>query len=54
MLAYVLLLQAGRSVEVPVYDFTRHARSEEVRKVRQQQQQQRRGQQVPAAAAGNI
>lgn len=27
------VLQAGRSVEVPVYDFTRHARSEEVRKV---------------------
>jgi hypothetical protein len=28
-----VLLQAGRSIEVPVYDFTRHARSEEVRKV---------------------
>lgn len=27
------LLQAGRSVEVPVYDFTKHARSSEVRKV---------------------
>lgn len=26
-------LSAGRSIEVPVYDFTRHARSEEVRKV---------------------
>ncbi|KAF8062067.1 UKL1 [Scenedesmus sp. PABB004] len=26
-------LQAGRSVEVPVYDFARHARSSEVRKV---------------------
>lgn len=26
-------LQAGKSVDVPVYDFTRHARSEETRRV---------------------
>jgi uridine kinase len=40
LLLLCLLLQAGRSIEVPVYDFTRHARSEEVRKVSNSLQQQ--------------
>ncbi len=30
----LMLLQSGKSVDVPVYDFTRHARSEQTRRVR--------------------